>query len=443
MTTVKSWGGAGLSAGAFTTGGSGSAGTGDDPFDGIASSSVITVVASGGRSPRLQHAQGASVACAHYWNITATATVGGRFYYTSPSSLPGSSWIVLRLQGSSGTVLNARIDIGSSGDVRIRNGSAQQSASATGIITTSTTYRFEWTLTSTGSSSGVFTVRVFPGDSGTYSAEVTATADFGTNTDRVWFGNGNTSPQVGACFFDDFAVTNTASWIGPAVVPPTVSAGGDQTVQDYHAASIDATVTGNTGTTTYAWTVASGPSTSSGQFSATNTVDTTFTAAGGPGTYVLQLAVTDDSGTTTDTCVVTVTALQATDTVAAVTTATSWTASAGTVLACLSDGDPGTYITSSNNPSSLDLKVTMRGIVPPTGDLVVTLLGLVRSGGTGSVDVSLYKPDGSTLVKKISSVTAPTSATDTQVTFLAADISGVTSANWRAGCVLLVEATAA
>lgn len=263
-------------------------------------------------------------------------------------------------------------------------------------------------------------------------------------TGGAWDGvrYGQVSSMVWTLFVDEINRVATTTEPGPAVTPPTVNAGADQTIQDTHTATIDATVTGTSGTPSYAWSVLAGPSTSSAQLSATSTVDTSFTAAGGAGTYTLQLAVTDDSGVTTDTVAITVTALQTSDGIAAVTLATGWTASAGTVEDCLTDDDSATYVTSSNNPSSLDLEFPMRGVQPIAGDATVTLKDLQRSGGTGTVDVSLYKPDGSTLVKKITGVTVPTTMADTVVTFDAADLTGVSDANWKAGMVVLVEATA-
>ncbi len=351
---------------------------------------------------------------------------------------PSANQIVMQGMDSSFATTLWQVRVLTDGTVQFRDAFSAKYTSTATISTSKADYRFALLIDGT-------TVRLKVYDGANSSSTLLDSGNLSSAYSKgSWDGvrYGQVAAATWGILLDNINRVTGTTEPGAAVSPPTIDLGGNRTIQDYASAAFTPTVTGNTGTTTYAWTVQSGPSTSSGQFSAPSSKNTTFTPAGGPGTYTLRLSVTDDSGVTTKDATVTVTALQAGDTIAAVTVSSGWTASAGTVLDCLSDGDSGTYVTSSNNPSSLDLKVTLRGIIPPTGNLDVWLRDLGRSGGTGTVDVSLYKPDGTTLVKKVSGTTAPTSAADTKVTFLAADISGVSAAQWRAGCVLLVEATA-
>lgn len=364
------------------------------------------------------------------WEVAAFRLVGR----------PPSNQIIMQGMGGASAFASVlwQVRVLTDGTVQFRDGLSAKWSSTGTLPNTTADYRLAVLINGT-------TVRVKVYDSANSATTLFDSGNVaGAYSGGAWDGvrYGQISAMVWGLFVDEINRVATTTEPGPAVTPPTVDAGADQTIQDTHTATIDATVTGTTGTPVYAWSVLSGPSTSSGQFSTTSAVDTAFTPAGGAGTYVLQLAVTDGSGVTTDTTTVTVTALQTSDGIAAVLLSTGWTANTGTVSDALTDDDPDTYITSSDNPTSLDLRYRMRGIIAPTGDYKHTLQMLGRSGGSGTVDVSLYRSDGTTLAKKITGVTAPTTAADTVVTFAAADITSVTTADWNAGVVILVEATA-
>lgn len=415
-----------------------SATTGNTDFTGFNPSGTVPAFSTGTKLTGTASLDCSTTGTYRYATYTSGATTSVRTvrWYFQFGANPSANAIVAAVQTSA--VDRAQVRLLTDGTLQLRNVTTAVWASSSALAT-GTWYRAEWLVDSGGSGQRLY---LYAGhspsalyDSGwqSYTAAVFNDSKFGNLSNTTLSG----------LFVDSVKITDTAALIGPALTPPTVDAGVAQTIQDYHAATIDATVSGNTGTTTYAWTVVSGPSTAGSQFSTTSAVDTVFTPAGGAGAYTLQLAVSDDSGTTTDTVTVTVTALQSSDGIASIISSTGWTASTGTVTDALTDEDPGTYVTSSDNPSSLDLKYQMRGIIPPAGNYVHTLAGLGRSGGTGTVDVSLLDPtDGTTLIKKVSGTVAPATAADTAVTFLAADITALTDADWRAGVVVLLEATA-
>ena len=293
------WKGDGLSPGSLVVGGSGSAGPGDTPFDGIAASSVITIDASGPRSPQLKHAQGAGVACAHYWNITSQNQGANRFYFTTPAAWPASSFIINRLQSTGGTVLVGRLDIGADGSFRLRNGTSQLDASSAGLLSLATRYRIESTMLHNGAS-GVFTARAFLGDGSTALDEIGASADFGSAHDRVWYGQGNTSPQVGDVFYDDFAVSDTNSWIGAALIPVGVVVTSTAYSFDYGTTvTLTGTPSDGDGSATHLWSIQGGPNTSTSQLSSTTSASPVFNPVTS-GSYLIRDTVTDSTGTAFD-----------------------------------------------------------------------------------------------------------------------------------------------
>jgi hypothetical protein len=122
-------------------------------------------------------------------------------------------------------------------------------------------------------------------------ASETNTALVGSSIQRTgalsWvFGDGTNT--FGAC--------NTTQYNPNAPQPPSGNAGPDQEISVAQSATMAAVFANGTG----AWSVFSGPSTSSAQFNNTASANAVFTPAGGPGTYVLRWTVTNSGGSVSD-----------------------------------------------------------------------------------------------------------------------------------------------
>jgi hypothetical protein len=106
------------------------------------------------------------------------------------------------------------------------------------------------------------------------------------------------------------AAGQTYTWTPPCTQPTVADAGTDQTI----CSSSSATLSANTPSVgSGAWSVVSGPSTSTSQFSSTSDPAATFTPAGGAGTYTLRWTISNSPcPSRTDDVVITVNAPPAT-----------------------------------------------------------------------------------------------------------------------------------
>lgn len=224
MTIIRKWSGNGLTARPLTTS---TAGTGDNPPSVIIGSGQ-TVVASGSRSPQIQLAQPAGVPCAVQWTFPSQAQGAFRFYWTSPSGPPATSFPVIRLRnGNAGYALTLNLMI--SGNMRLlRSGGVEADVTGNNGIAWNTRYRVEGIIVhATGSAE----VRFYLGEATTPVQVLSATGvDFETAHDRVILGNENTSPQVGTMTYDDIAIADNAAFIGSASVSSAAALSGTGTL---------------------------------------------------------------------------------------------------------------------------------------------------------------------------------------------------------------------
>lgn len=116
--------------------------------------------------------------------------------------------------------------------------------------------------------------------------------------------------------------------------------------------------------------------------------------------------------------------------------ATGWTVTGTDAQSALADASDLTYLTSGINPSAQPLPLTLPAMETPVGDLVVTIR-VARIGNSTSGSVVATLMDGATTVATSNTVTPATSAGDVTLTFLAANISSVTQAKWRAGTLVV------
>jgi hypothetical protein len=233
LTVIRTWSGDGVSAGAMTTG---KVGTGDTAFTAINSDStnLVAVEASGTRSPRIKvtKTDGNNVARCNWGslsglNLTATA---GRVYFTAPTTAPSESQILVAAESSSAPAWSIRMAGGPGGSkLRLYDKSSTQVAeTAVGLIH-DRTYRIEWTQTA-----NTMTVYLYFGDSSTLldSITYTSTGQFNVIPQRVMFGYGRGSVVTDSGYFDDMALADTATLIGPVVTGLSTSLGGQMTFDD-------------------------------------------------------------------------------------------------------------------------------------------------------------------------------------------------------------------
>lgn len=208
MAVIRTWSGDGLSPGVLTTS---TAGTGDTAFVTIGGGGTFTVTADGTRLPQITWP---STSAAHNlrWNALGNLTAWAVRRYFSVASLPGVTWgILVGLTSGGGDLF--RVEINSSGYLRYRSASAAVYSPSTNAIEADTVYRIELT----GQADGSSIVALYQGDSTTALLSSTVTVTAG-NLDEIRFGHHNsmaTSGETG----DDFAIADTAIFIGPAAVP--------------------------------------------------------------------------------------------------------------------------------------------------------------------------------------------------------------------------------
>jgi hypothetical protein len=214
---IKKWSGDGLAPGVLTTTAAGPGDTAFDLFYGDPGGTYPNIVASGPRSPQLEFQTANSKSAAPAWNLPALTKSAGRFYFTTPAAWNSASHSIAQMESSG--AIRARISIsgsGAPGQLRIANAAAVQvGATANNTLALSTRYRIEWTLDHT---TGIFSVNAYTGDGTTALATLSATSDYGTSINRVVFGAYNTA-AVPLMQFDDFAVADTAAFIGPYTAP--------------------------------------------------------------------------------------------------------------------------------------------------------------------------------------------------------------------------------
>lgn len=240
------------------------------------------------------------------------------------------------------------------------------------------------------------------------------------------YNDGNLTAYATAAWWGmfDAAVAALASGLSVVVTanPTNILTTGTTTVT--------ATATGGSGTKSYSWTRVSGPV---GTFASPAAASTTFTPTGGAGTYDLRCTVSDASGTQANDVNVFVSEPASYVTYTSVDVATGWTPTGGTNLQVLTDASGSTYVTSSANPTSLELTGTLGALTPPpAGQPLTVLIDCDKiSASSGSVVAKLY--EGTTLRSTVTVSSIPNGVASSPVSgqitvnFPAADIAAVTS----------------
>lgn len=214
MAIIAKWSGDGLSDGTTIT--TSTAGTGDTAFDTInGTGGNVVVRSSGTRPPRLEFPAFSSQTKYLTWgsSIIGSRTSYAVRMYATITAYGGLSSSIFRFRNSSTEIW--RVDIAGTsgappGEVRLRGASGVLLDDSDSLgLSINTLYRFEGVV-----SGGTVTLKVYEGES--LSAWDTLTGSIGTTIDTFDVGctvNTTTSIQ----YFDDIAVGNTATEIGPVV----------------------------------------------------------------------------------------------------------------------------------------------------------------------------------------------------------------------------------
>lgn len=166
-----------------------------------------------------------------------------------------------------------------------------------------------------------------------------------------------------------------------------------------------------------------------------STASHTYSAGG---TYTVTLTVTDSNSHTGSTSqTVTVAPAAGTVTAQSVNVSTNWTASSGTVLSCITDGDPTTFVTSSTPPTGQEFDFTLQALTPPsTGQplkVFLTMDALLATSAT--LNAQLF--EGTTQRSSLTGVTIPAGSGSSvtgsvTLTFPWTDVSTITTGGWNA-----------
>lgn len=225
MAILAEWRGDGLSPGNLTTS---SAGPGDNPFQ-IITGTVPTIESTGDHGPRIRFDQAAGSASYIGYNNTVYGA-GGRTQttarlYVEITALASGSWQFFTGLTSNNTSQIWRVTLAGSGagasanQIRITNtGGTTLAHSGTNVVPLNTPVRMEVIH-----DNGTVTATAFNVSTGSQIA----TASFGgfnATMDSIRFGPNTSSPTVPRFWFDNFAISDTAAYIGPFDSTPPPSA---------------------------------------------------------------------------------------------------------------------------------------------------------------------------------------------------------------------------
>lgn len=276
------------------------------------------------------------------------------FYVRFPAALPTAEMVIASATDASAVGLGA-LSVDTTGKVKMYSGAAATLvATGTTVLSVNTWYRIEWHC-----DGGSQEVKLFTQTGTTTLDDLTGAAAAGTSG-KQRFGQpingkkGNTGDEVD---LDEVQIGN--AWIDLAAPPPVASFTHSESVLTTSVNGTASSATSPATITGYDWNW--GDSSTHGTGS---TSSHTYSAAG---TYTVTLTVTDsNSNTGTASASVNVAPAAGTVTVQSVDVSTGWTPSSGTVLSCITDGDPTTLVTSSAPPTAQEFDFTLQAVTPPS-----------------------------------------------------------------------------
>jgi len=211
MAIIAVWNGDGLADGTPVT--TSTAGTGDTPWS-LVTSGAAVVSASGSRPPRIQVDQQAGNTAQLIWK---SGVVGVRSAYAVRGYLeltayPSAGAPILNAYGANDSALRWRLDVTSTGIVRLRDASNTIIATASSAVPLNTELRVEIVV-----NNGAATARIYQGNS--TSAPLVDLSGIvgaaGAATDAIRWSNPQTAPTWPRHYWDAIAVSDTPAEIGP------------------------------------------------------------------------------------------------------------------------------------------------------------------------------------------------------------------------------------
>ncbi|GAA4082755.1 hypothetical protein [Actinomadura miaoliensis] len=247
------WSGRGLTPGTTIT--TSTAGDGDTPF--TLASTGFTVAEGGPRPPRIQMTQQPSATAQLIWR----AAVFGQHdqyavrMYCNLTAYPSAGAPLLQAYGSADSQLRWRLDLTSTGLLRLRDAGNTIIATAATSLPVAVNLRVEVVVDGTAA-----TVTVHNGDQ-TGPPMVQLSGTVGATADAIRYGNPQTAPTWPTLYLYDLAISDRAEPIGPTIAPvnlvntadggavgaavtPTNSGGGSGNVWN-------TVITGGSGSLTY------------------------------------------------------------------------------------------------------------------------------------------------------------------------------------------------
>ncbi len=296
MAVMFRWQGDGLTPGTLTTT---SAGPGDTaPSLITANTATATIISTSSRSPAIQlQESGAGASCLVDWTPATSDTAALRLYFTPKSALATTHAIFSVRSDSKERI--ADIILTSAGAVRVYDvDNAFQSIGGSGTIVVDTTYRFELVV---DTQVGTLSIAVYNGHSTTpLVSQTNVTGNFiASEVGCVRLGKNTTSPTAETQVWDDIVLTSDNTFVGPAVIVSTISAGPDQIqIEPFSTVSLTGSIlTGSI--STWSWNQTSGQAVSLNG----NGASRTFVAPASTSAQTLTFEATGD-GTATDTVTV-------------------------------------------------------------------------------------------------------------------------------------------
>lgn len=340
-----------------------------------------------------------AVAAAVGWTGLATKTFQFR-EYIKLSAAPSATGQIFTARNSSNYV--AGLNLTTARKIAVTHwGGAALYTSTTVIPTDLTSYRVELWGVVNATGTGELHFALYLGDSTTpLETFDTTTADLqATNVIEVRSGKHAASGTI-SLFIDDMAVGDQAAFLGPAAnIPPTVSAGANQTVAPGATVSVTASASDSDGSvvsTTWAYVY---PATGGPTLTGASTATASFTAGAAGNLYILQVTATDDAGATaTSNVEIRVPATGTLTPLPQNATGTgSWTraGAAATDGAALADALDTTYLES---PSVSGAEVNRRlRLAPSAPRTSATVTVRVQQDVAGSLTATARLYEGSTL----------------------------------------------
>ena len=374
------------------------------------------------------------------WPLAAPAT---QFQASIVLTNPGAQASTVEILGfvNSGGVRRLSMQVSSTGTIALRTTAATYNMATSAQIASGVQFRLACEVTGGSTTAGVIVAHLYVESAPGVWDQAVGTAlnitDANLSTDQIVGVDVGPLTGIAAAYTvgaDDIQLRDGAGAAIPDYVvantPPTVTAGGNQTVSSGATVNLTGTASDPDGTiVSTVWSYVSGSSTGSPTLTGGSTLTPSFTAGTAPQLYTLLLTATDNlGGTATSTVEVRVAVTGATDArplpFAATKTGT-WTRVGGSSSdgAALSDESNSTYLESGTISSTEQM---LRTRLEPSGARASGKVQatLAMDSGTGTWQIRLY--EGATLRQSWTQAAVGTTPTAYEFTMSSGTVAAIT-----------------